>query len=100
MKTSVSFSDFCDRFRDMNRNDNFSYEGKRALYDWLEDYEESTGEEQELDIIALCCDFNEYESLDEFHKDYDKANYPDRDAINDHTMLIPINDEAFIIQAF
>ena len=59
MKTTVNFSDFCDAFRSMNRNENFSYEGKRALFDYLEEYEDSTGVELELDVIALCCEYNE-----------------------------------------
>lgn len=59
MKTTVNFSDFVDAFRVYEREDNFSYEGKRALFDYLEQLEEDTGEEMELDVIALCCDWNE-----------------------------------------
>ena len=50
MKTTVYFSEFCDYFRDI-RPDNFSYQGLRVLYDYLEDIE--------LDVIAICCDFSE-----------------------------------------
>ena len=35
----------------------------QALYQWLEEYEEGTGEELELDVIGLCCDFTEYRGL-------------------------------------
>ncbi len=42
MKEEISFSIFCNRFRDMNRDDNFTYDGKRALFDYLESYEEDT----------------------------------------------------------
>lgn len=62
MKTSVNFSQFCDAFRNMNRNENFSYDGKRALFDYIEELEEledETGEEYELDVIALCCEYAE-----------------------------------------
>lgn len=59
MKISVSFSQFCDAFREMNRNENFSYEGKRALFDYLEQYEDECGCEVELDVIALCCHYSE-----------------------------------------
>lgn len=69
MKTSINFSQFCDAFRDMNRNENFSYDGKRALYDYLEDYADQTGEEVELGVIALCCEY--YESdIEELIQDY------------------------------
>lgn len=59
MKTNTTFSDFTKAFHDMNRQDNFSYDGLRTLYDFLIEMEEDTGEEMELDVIALCCDFNE-----------------------------------------
>jgi hypothetical protein len=59
MKTTVYFNDFRDAFRAFDRLDNFSYEGLETLFDYLMEYEDSTGEEMELDVIALCCDFNE-----------------------------------------
>lgn len=59
MIQTIGFSQFCDAFWDMYKN-NFSYEGKRALFDYLEEYEENIGEKIELDIIALCVDFTEY----------------------------------------
>ena len=60
----VNFSRFCDSFSDTYKN-NFSYEGKRALFDYLEQYEEDAGEKIELDTIALCCEYTEYEDLKE-----------------------------------
>ena len=60
MKTTVSFSDFCDAFRAYDRQDTYSYEGKQALFEWFKQYEEDCGEEVELDVIAICCDFSEY----------------------------------------
>ena len=60
MKTTVNSSDFVDAFRTHNRGDQFSYEGLKALFERLEQYEEDTGEEMELDVIAICCDFSEY----------------------------------------
>ena len=66
MKTTLTFSDFCDAFRDMGRNDNFSYAGKRALFDFLEEL----APDMELDVVALCCEY--YESdLDSLIGDYD-----------------------------
>lgn len=59
MKTTVSRYDFERAFVDAGRKDQFSYEGLNALFDYLEDYEDSTGEEIELDVIALCCDYYE-----------------------------------------
>ena len=59
MKTTVNFSAFVDAFRNMNRMDNFSREGLEALFDYLKDLESQIGEEIELDVIALCCEYAE-----------------------------------------
>ena len=59
MKTTVTLSDFRDAFRAANRLDQFSYQGLEVLFDYLTDYEDQTGEEIELDVIALCCDYYE-----------------------------------------
>lgn len=58
MKTTVYFSEFRDYFHEI-RPDNFSYQALRILFDYLEEFEESTGEEVEFDVIAICCDFSE-----------------------------------------
>lgn len=58
MKTTVYFSEFRDYFYEI-RPDNFSYQALRILFDYLEEFEESTGEEVEFDVIAICCDFSE-----------------------------------------
>ena len=62
MKQSIGFCQFVDAFRACGRENQFSYAGKRALFDYLEEMAEDTGEEYCLDIIALCCEFSEYAS--------------------------------------
>ena len=59
MKTTVTFSDFVDAFRLANRQGNFSYDGLRALFDYLEEVERDIGKEFELDPIGLCCEYAE-----------------------------------------
>ena len=51
----VSFFDFEREFKDFDRMENFSYYGKKALYELLEESEEIF----KLDVIALCCEWNE-----------------------------------------
>ena len=58
MKTTVYFSEFCDYFHKI-RPDNFSYQGLRVLFDHIEEIDNSCGEDSELDVIGLCCDFAE-----------------------------------------
>jgi hypothetical protein len=64
MKTTVSMYDFERAFVDAGRKDQFTYEGQRLLFEYLEELEESTGEEIELDVIAICCDYNEEDTAD------------------------------------
>lgn len=58
MKQTVDFQTFRDTFRAYGRN-NFSRDGMALLFDYLEQYEADTGTEIELDVVALCCDYNE-----------------------------------------
>jgi len=99
MKTNVNFSMFCDEFRDFGRQNNFSYDGKQVLFDYLEQLGEDTSKEYELDVIALCCEFTEYANLKEFQNDYSNE-YKNLDDIAENTLVIPIDDEAFIIAQF
>lgn len=48
----------------------WSRAGAFALAEYLEEMEESTGEEMELDVVAIRCDYSEYESLIDWASDY------------------------------
>lgn len=58
MKTAVYFDDFRHAFNAIRPN-NFSHEALKLLFDYVEEYENDSGEEIELDIIDLCCNFTE-----------------------------------------
>jgi hypothetical protein len=51
-------------------NASWTCAGAYALAEYLEEYEESTGEELELEVVAIRCDFSEYTSLQEWASDY------------------------------
>jgi len=98
MKQTVNFSQFCDSFSE-DRKNQFSYKGKRALFDYLEEYEESTGEEIELDTIALCSEYTEYENLKELQENYNDIE--SMEDLEEKTLVIKIeNSDAFIIQQY
>ena len=99
MKTTVNFCDFQDAFTAHDRQDTFSYEGKRALFEYLEQYEEDTGEEIELDVIVLCCEYTEYKDIAEYNENYSEA-AETLDDIQELTTVIPVDDDRFIIQNF
>lgn len=108
MKTTITFCDFCDAFRNFDRQDTFSYDGKKALFDYLEEVEQDTGEEIELDVIALCCDYDENTvddivanySIDVEGMDEDEKLEAVRDYLQDNTALIGETKIGFIYAAF
>lgn len=51
----------------------WSRAGAFALVEYLEEIEDSTGEEMEFDRVAIRCDFSEYDSAVEAWQDYDPA---------------------------
>ena len=69
MKTTLSTLDIA---RALHRDDNanWSWNGAKAIAEYLEEYEESTGDEMELDVCAIRCDFSEHESLEAWASDY------------------------------
>jgi hypothetical protein len=102
MKTNVNEYEF-KRWFETNRPNNFSRAGLQALFEDLEQYEEDTGHELEFDPIALCCEYTEYENLDEFKSNYTCKEYQDIvdiDGLHDYTHTIPVGKDSFIIQNF
>ena len=100
MIENVTFSDFCDRFKSYGRTDHFTYDGLRALFHYLGEYESfSTGEQIRLDVIALCCDYTQYDNFTDLQANY--SNIIDMEELQDRTTVIEIpGSESFIIQNF
>ena len=102
MKQPITFSQFHDAFRDMDRLDNFSYEGLRVLFDWFESLDEDCGTDTELDVIAICCEFSE-STPDEIRANYDIGTESDSMLIqylNEHTMVCGETDTTIVYQDF
>ena len=79
MKQTVTSSGFHDAFDNMGRGGQFTYEALDQLFDYFEQYESDTGEELELDVIAICCDYSE----DDYHDIADYYNIDLEDAEGD-----------------
>lgn len=86
MKETVTRHRFIDLFMKI-RPDNFSRLGLHALFDYIEELEEDTGQEIEFDVIALCCDFSEYKDINEISEVYDK-DFSDSEDLGDYTQII------------
>lgn len=69
MKQTVTEYEFCDWFA-RYRTNNFSEQGRIAMFDYLTELEEDCGEEFDFDPIAICCDYSEYASAIEACEDY------------------------------
>ncbi len=112
MKTTLSTSDIAHALKS-DENAAWSWNGARALAEYLEEYEESTGQELELDVCAIRCDFSEYESLESWAEDYfgglermneeigtfdnpDELDNNIRSYIHDHGTLIEFNGGAIV----
>ena len=96
---TVNEHSFTEAFRQI-RPDNFSYEGQKALYEYLEDLSEDIGTPIELDVISICCDYSEYESFEDLKKDY-RYHFKDVESLRDHTTVIEIEGTGrLIIQNF
>lgn len=96
MKITVTKSMFHDEFRKMDLLENFSYEGREALYEYLEEMEDASGVEMELDTIALCCDFNEKKISDVL----ENYNLNSLDELRDKTLVIWNDDKTVLFQAY
>ena len=103
MKDTINKDQFINWFRSNEQyKNNFSYEGLEALFDYLEEMEESTGEELDFDPVALCCEYSEYDTFEEFQEEYNgEVLYPTLDDLEDYTTVIRVGHTgSFIIQQF
>ena len=99
MIRTINEYDFIKEFHKMGRGNNFSTSGLIALYEYLEMLGDDLGQEIELDVIALCCEYAEYDNLEEFQADYSE-DYQTIGDIESDTTVIMIDDDSFIIQQF
>ena len=102
MKQSVTRFDFVDWFRGSDTyKRNFSYDGLNSLFDYFEQLEEEMENEMDFDPIAICCEFSEYENLEEIKNNYSSVEINNIDDLRYHTNVIEVNDsDKLIIQDF
>ena len=110
MKQTLDFNDFCDAFRAYDRLDNFSREGLELLFDHCEECDP----DMELDVISLCCDYNEDTvaeiarnySIDLNDADPEDDDYEEQcaaivlDYLNDNTTVVGETADGFVYAAF
>lgn len=94
MKQEITKSMFRDAFTHAGRKEQFSYNALGALYDYLE---EALGEDYNLDVIALCCEFIEA-TLEEVKNAY--PNIESFAELEEQTTVIPVSDGVVIYQQY
>jgi hypothetical protein len=109
-----------------SRKDQFTYNARQALFEYLDNLSDETETPMELDIVSICCDYTEYESaieaVDAYTQDcpylldedeliesdgtsidtvtlMEKQNEKALDYLNDNTQVIEF-DGGIIIQNF
>ena len=98
MKDTIEQYQFVEWFQ-KHRPDNFTHEGCKALFAYLEELEWDTGEEMEFDPIAFCCEYSEFATIEECLEHYD--NIESIDELRDNTSVIEVEGtDAIIIQNF
>lgn len=112
MKTTLHTSESIDMLLDHrvlgDHTDDLVREATGVLVDWLEDLEEDTGEEMEIDPIGLRCQFSLYttnEAAENWDINTSGVDANDRDEaiidyLNDNTIVIPVDDTNLIIAEF
>lgn len=93
--TIDSFSQFRDEFISHDRATQFSREGLRLLFDYLEECEP----DYDLDVIALCCEFVEM-SEEEVREQYDIEQQTVESMLIENTIYIGATDAGHVFAQF
>tara|TARA_B100000929_G_scaffold255846_1_gene217779 strand:- start:925 stop:1272 length:348 start_codon:yes stop_codon:yes gene_type:complete len=110
---TVNADTFIRAFDEMDRSENFTTEARYALFDYYDDISEDIGEQFELDVVAICCDWSEVDaeqaaseydylldadSLAECDDDAETLDYIEG-VLSDETFVIRL-ENALLVQAF
>lgn len=96
MKKTINNCEFVEMFDKCGRSGNFSRLGRRKLAEYFEQLEEDLGQDIEVDVIAICCDYSEIEIKD-IERETGCENLED---LQDNTTVIEVDDETIIYQNF
>ena len=113
---TINASDLYNMACRMDRGNNFGYDGWLAIGDYLEQLSDDLGENIEVDIVGICCDYSMSESVDDFWNEYGKYSSIDpeeweemnddekleaiEEYLQDNTSIVCCDDDCIIWQAF
>ena len=106
MKQAINFNDFISAFHAFKRYDQFGYDALKILFNFIEQAEEETGEEMDLDVIDLCCNYSA-DTVEDVADNYDiDMSECETDAdkleavlayLNDNTQVCGVTDTGSIV---
>lgn len=111
---TLNKQEFVNMFADYNRADNFSIIAREMLFDYYDDLSEDIGTPFEMDVIAICCDWSEYnvnellndysnllddDDLAECEDDGEKLEYIES-VLQDHTSVLRVDGDSLLVMAF
>ena len=67
---TINASDLYNMACRMDRGNNFGYDGWLAIGDYLEQLSDDLGENIEVDIVGICCDYSMSEDVSDWWKEY------------------------------
>lgn len=86
-------------FQGYGRGEQFSRWGFDALFKFLDDFSEDTGEDIQLDVIEICCEWSEYDSVEEACEQYGD-HIQTLDDLSDHTHTLLLDSGGVVIRDF
>lgn len=104
MKMTIDRVQFVREFKAYDISNQFSAWALNQLFEYFEEYESGTGEEMELDVVGICCEFSE-SYFDDFKKDYPKfSDIDDVDVlverVNEETSVVAWDEERILYVSF
>ena len=95
MYKEINENQFIDEFNRCRPNQ-FSHQGLQALFNYFEENEPN----KKLDIVEICSEWSEYETLEEFQRDNCGGDYPTFNEVEYDTEIIYVDNESFITRNF
>jgi len=100
MKTTITQADFYSAFDRSGRNHQFSRHALRLIFEYLEQLEQDTEEETELDVVAVCCDYAESSASELVHAYSIDFEGDESDAVREYlhnyTILVGETPDGFV----
>ena len=93
MYTTINEFEFRDAFVNMGRKEQFSYEALNALFEYHEEVEQNCDTQWELDVIGICCEWSEYDTVAELRENYSQV----LDDVEDEDILEAVQRETTVL---